>query len=151
MIGPAGREAWEMMMNFMLAGEGRDRVHRACQEVDLPPGALKALLLLSSGPRAMREMAKTFCCDPSYVTGIVDVLERRGAARREPHPSDRRVKTVVLTEPGKAMLARAQDVLWDPPPSFESLSDVEQRQLRNLLVKIASGDRDRDQSQASTA
>jgi DNA-binding MarR family transcriptional regulator len=139
MIGPAGREAWEMMMNLLLAGEGRDRVHRACEEVDLSPGALKALLLLSSGPRAMREMAGTFRCDPSYVTGIVDVLERRGAARREPHPADRRVKIVALTETGKVMLARAQDVLRDPPPSFESLSDAEQCQLRDLLVKILSG------------
>jgi DNA-binding MarR family transcriptional regulator len=140
MIDPAGRAAWGMMMNLMLVGEGRDRLHRACEGVDLPPGALKALLLLSSGPRAMRELAGTFRCDPSYMTGIVDALERRGAARREPHPVDRRVKTVVLTETGRAMLTRVQEVLCEPPPSFGALSDVEQRHLRDLLAKITAGD-----------
>jgi DNA-binding MarR family transcriptional regulator len=142
MIGPAGRAAWGMMMNLMLAGEGRDRLHRACEDVDLPPGALKALFLLSSGPRAMRELADTFRCDPSYITGVVDALERRGAARREPHPVDRRVKTVVLTDAGRALLTRARDMLFEPPPSFGALSDAEQGQLCDLLTKIAGGDRE---------
>ncbi len=145
MIDPAGRAAWGMMMNLMLVGEGRDRLHRACEEVDLPPGALKALLLLSSGPRAMREMAGMFRCDPSYMTGIVDALERCGAARRKPHPVDRRVKTVVLTEAGRGMLTRVQDVLCEPPPSFGALSDAEQHQLCDLLAKITAGDRERSE------
>jgi DNA-binding MarR family transcriptional regulator len=139
-IGPAARQAWGTIVSLMLAGEGRDRVHRASDEIGLPPGALKALFLLAARPRSMRDMAATFGCDPSYMTGLVDALERRDAARREPHPTDRRVKTVVITDDGRQMLARAREVLWEPPSSFGALSAAEQRHLADLVAKVAAAD-----------
>jgi DNA-binding MarR family transcriptional regulator len=139
-IGPAARQAWGTMVSLMLSGEGRDRVHRASDEIGLPPGALKALFLLAVRSRSMRDMAAAFGCDPSYMTGVVDALERRGAARREPHPTDRRVKTVVITDGGRDMLARAGEVLRTPPSSFGALTVAEQRQLANLIAKVAAAD-----------
>ena len=38
--------------------------------------------------------------DASYVTTIADQLEERGLIERQPHPTDRRVKSLALTPEG---------------------------------------------------
>lgn len=136
----AAKEAWRTLLTLMIAGEGRDRLHDVCAEFDLSPTALKALLLLSAGPQSMRSLAETFRWNPSFMTNIIDTLEQREAARRVPHPTDRRVKTVELTAAGRTLLAKVQHALWEPPSSFDALSADEQRQLSELLAKVADRD-----------
>ena len=86
------------------------------------PSSVKALLRLSgTRPTAMRELAAAFACDASYITAVVDALEQRGLARREPHPTDRRVRTVVLTETGQRVAASVLELLSEPPPSIAVL------------------------------
>ena len=138
---PPGAEAWRLVYELVLEGEAHSRLHETCREVGLPPNLVKALLILDrEQPAAMRELADHFNVDASYCTALVDGLEERGAARRRAHPSDRRVKTVVLTERGRRMLARARATMGAPPPAFTSLSPVEQRRLRDLLAKVADAD-----------
>ena len=92
------RRAWRAIQEIQLHGEGQNRLANACARHDLAPSSVKALLRLSgSKPTAMRELAIAFACDASYITAVVDALEQRGLATREPHPTDRRVRTVVLT------------------------------------------------------
>lgn len=51
----------------------------------------KALDLLDRfGPLTARELAERSGLAPASVTGLVDRLEAKGAARRVPHPQDRR-------------------------------------------------------------
>jgi len=128
------------MLTLMIAGEGRDRLHRVCDEFDLTPTAVKALLLLSAGSQTMRSLAETFRWNPSFLTGVIDLLEQRGVARRGPHPTDRRVKTVELTPVGRKLLTSVQQSLWEPPSSFDVLTTEEQERLRELLSKIADHD-----------
>ena len=45
----------------------------------------------------MGDLARDLNCDRSYVTAIVDDLERAGLAERRVAPEDRRVKTIALT------------------------------------------------------
>lgn len=142
MIQPAAGEAWRAMQALMLGGEGHNRLQQICQDVDLTPAALKTLLLLSSGARPMRDLVSAFRLDPSYLTSVVDTLERRGVARREPHPTDRRAKTVIVTEEGRRVLARAQELMAVPPSSFEVLSPDEQEQLLRLLLRIVDAEPD---------
>jgi DNA-binding MarR family transcriptional regulator len=132
--------AWRTLLTLMIAGEGRDRLHDVCAEFDLTPTALKALLLLSAGPKSMRDLADTFRWNPSFLTGVIDLLERRDAARREPHPTDRRVKTVTLTADGLDLLGKVQKALWEAPSSFDALDEKELDQLCRLLAKIAERD-----------
>jgi len=84
----------------------------------------------------MGEMAKGLGCDPSYVTALVDDLDERGLARRQPAPYDRRVKIVALTEEGRALADEIDAILSVPPSAFAALSQVELRQLSNLLDKV---------------
>jgi DNA-binding MarR family transcriptional regulator len=88
----------------------------------------------------MRELVETFRHDPSYLTSVVDFLERRGLARREPHPTDRRAKTVVLTEQGADVLAQALELLTVPPRSLGVLTLGEQKQLLGLLMRLLAAE-----------
>jgi DNA-binding MarR family transcriptional regulator len=129
-LGDDARRAWRSVQEILLHGEGQNRFARACSRHDLAPSSVKALLRLSgSKPTAMRELAAAFACDASYITAVVDALEQRGLATREPHPTDRRVRTVVLTERGREVSAGVLEDLSEPPAALDALSEHEQRQL----------------------
>ena len=78
-----------------------------------------------------------FFRDPSYVTSLVDGLEAAGLAERRSHPTDRRVKMVVLSRRGVEALAQVRKILGEPPASFAVLSTAELLRLRSLLAKLA--------------
>ena len=129
------------MLQLQWQGEAHDRMHEVCRSVGIPPSMIKTLMHLTvEEPRAMRDLADTWACDASYVTALVDDLEDRGFAERRPHPTDRRVKTVILTPKGAEVKEAITGKLWEPPPAFSALSVLEQRQLRDLVRKIASAD-----------
>src|SRR3954453_22768687 len=131
-------QAWRSMRQLLLSGEGHRQILEACSEAGLTPGMLKMSMQLSTDePLPMRELARRFHCDASYVTSIVDGLEQAGVAERRAHPSDRRIKTVVLTESGAEVLARANAMLDAVPAAFDVLSVEEQVQLRDLLMRVA--------------
>jgi DNA-binding MarR family transcriptional regulator len=52
------------------------------------------------GPSSQRTLATALDVSARNVTGLVDALEEKGFVRREPHPTDRRVALVTLTELG---------------------------------------------------
>jgi DNA-binding MarR family transcriptional regulator len=130
------------MRELLTTGVGHQQIHRASSEAGVSPGLLKMSMLLSRDePLAMRELARRFSVDASYITSVVDGLEQAGIAERRPHPSDRRIKTVVLTERGADVLARVEAVIGRPPPSFDVLSPEEQVQLRDLLGRVLEATR----------
>jgi DNA-binding MarR family transcriptional regulator len=140
----AARDAWSSMHALFMEGEAHDRVHRICAELDLSPPLLKAFVHLGADPDGpgvrMGDLAGHWGCDASYVTAIVDGLEERGLAERRLHPTDRRVRTIVLTPEGRARRERALELLSQPPSAFEALTGAEQRQLRDLLGKLTAAD-----------
>jgi DNA-binding MarR family transcriptional regulator len=140
-VGPDARRAWRAVQEIHLHGEGQNRLARACEQHDLAPSSVKALLRLSgTRPVAMRELAAAFACDASYITAVVDALEQRGLARREPHPTDRRVRTVVLTDEGQRAADSVVDLLSEPPRAIGVLSPAEQRLLAELMERVADAD-----------
>ncbi len=140
-IGTDGRRAWRAVQQIQLHGEVQNRLANACTHHDLAPSSVKALLRLSgSKPTAMGELATAFACDASYITAVVDALEQRGLATREPHPTDRRIRTVVLTPRGREVSASLEDLLSEPPPALAALTPAEQRQLADLMEKVTAAD-----------
>jgi DNA-binding MarR family transcriptional regulator len=137
----ADREAWRLLYELVLAGETSQRLMKAAAELDLAPGHVKSMFHLESGPGvAMRDLAEYWKCDSSYVTSVADALEERGLVRRLPHPSDRRIKMLALTDEGVAARDRVYELLFEPPASLGALSADEQRQLRDLLRKVVDAD-----------
>ncbi|HEX2032479.1 MAG TPA: MarR family winged helix-turn-helix transcriptional regulator [Actinomycetota bacterium] len=137
----AAREAWRTIFDLLIRGEAHNRFTEAAAALGVSPGVLKGLFHIEPGQGIpMRDLADHWRCDASYVTSVTDMLEERGMARRWPHPTDRRVKMIVLTEAGVAARERAFDLLYDPPAAFGALTGAEQRQLRDLLAKVAAAD-----------
>jgi DNA-binding MarR family transcriptional regulator len=132
------------MHALFMDGEAHDRVHRICSELELSPPLLKAFVHIgavdSQGNLRMSDLAESWGCDASYVTALADGLQERGLAERRPHPTDRRVRTIVLTPEGRAKRERALELLSEPPSAFTALSGTEQRQLRDLLAKLVAAD-----------
>ena len=143
----AGEEAWRLLQELLMnSGEMQSRMRSACEAIGGPPSIVKTLFHLApNDPVAMRDLADHFGCDASYVTELVDGLEAQGFATRQPHPSDRRVRTVVLTEKGAKARQQVQQVMWQVPAVFSALTPADQRQLRDLVRKLV----DADQSAAS--
>lgn len=137
----AGRDAWRLILGLLFDGQARGRMAAACRSIGISPGSMKTLFRLEPGQGVpMRDLADFWGCDASYVTSLADALEERGLVERRPHPTDRRVKMIALTEEGMAARNQAFDVLYEPPSSFGTLTAAEQRQLRDLLRKVADAD-----------
>ena len=137
----AGEEAWRLLQELLMNGEMQSRMRTACEAIGGPPSIVKTLFHLAPGdPVAMRDLADHFGCDASYITELVDGLEEQGLAVRQPHPSDRRVRTVVLTDKGAKARETAQQVMWQVPAVFNALTAAEQRQLRDLVRKLVDAE-----------
>jgi DNA-binding MarR family transcriptional regulator len=130
-------DAFERLRSVAFDGEHAERMASLGGRLKLSPGVIKTLVRLSKHDGvSMGDMARGIGCDPSYITALVDDLDERGLARREPAPDDRRVKIIVLTEAGRAAAAEIDAVLSVPPSAFSALSASELRQLRDLLDKV---------------
>jgi DNA-binding MarR family transcriptional regulator len=126
------------MLELFFSGPAHGRMQEVCSGIGLAPGVMKMLFQLEPGRGVpMRDLADRSGFDASYLTGLADALEERGLLERRPHPTDRRVKMLVLTDKGVRARDRAQQLLYETPPSFDALTAIEQRQLRDLLRKVA--------------
>ena len=127
-------EAWALMQR--LFGPQRKRFMALAAEYELSPPQLGALKALDpEHPVAMSELAGILGCDNSNVTGIVDRLEYRGLVERRPAEHDRRVKLLALTDEGRELRTSIGDRLQAPPRELETLSQADQRALRDILQR----------------
>jgi MarR family transcriptional regulator, organic hydroperoxide resistance regulator len=124
---------------FELIGRIVGQAEQLAQGLGIPSPFIKALHTLDC-PMAMKELGKRMHCDPSFVTLVTDMLEKRGLARREPHLVDRRVKNVVLTDDGLALKRQIETEITARMPWNKALSDDERTQLLALLRKMLDVD-----------
>jgi DNA-binding MarR family transcriptional regulator len=126
-------QVWRQMYGFFWLH--RDEHLAVIRELGLTPGHMKALFVLElDEPRPMGAMAEALVCDASTVTWLVDSLEERGIVERRPLPTDRRVKTVVLTPLGAKTKAELVERLYQPP---QALLDLDVKQLAVLGKALA--------------
>lgn len=102
--------------------------------------ALQAVANQPPGAAAIdqRTLARLIGFDTSTIAGVIDRLEARGLLRRQASAADRRVRLLVLTDEGRALLAqvvpgmrRAQERMLAPLPPAEREEFV--RMLRSLV------------------
>lgn len=134
--GDTAREAWSLLMALVYPPPFLE----IARQFDLRPAAMGTIKALER-PRTMGEIADALRCDPSNVTGIVDGLEQRGLALREPSPEDRRVKLIALSAEGRRLRARLTRAMEAPPVWIEGLSEDDRRALRDLLRRAADAGR----------
>jgi MarR family transcriptional regulator, organic hydroperoxide resistance regulator len=124
---------------FELIGNIVAQAEQLAHRLSIPAPFMKALHTLDC-PMAMKELGKRMHCDPSFVTLVADMLEKRGLARREPHPADRRVKNIVLTSEGEALKRQVEAEMTARMPWNRALNESERAQLLALIRKMLSAD-----------
>ena len=131
-----GRELWSLLVELGVT-HVRTHFQRVIAELDLsPPQAYALRRLEPERPLPMRDLADGLACDASNVTGIVDRLERRGLVERQVSPTDRRVKTLVVTAEGVALRERLLSRLHQVPDAVAELEPQERRLLCDVLRRI---------------
>jgi DNA-binding MarR family transcriptional regulator len=134
-------ESWRRIRSISHNPAAMAAFSQLAQETGLPLAPLRALLVLPLDEvLSMRQLAKRLGCDYSYVTPLLDALEVRDLAGRQPHPTDRRIKVIVLTDKGRELAKRAQLADTTPPGVFSALSKAEMATLRDLLRKLDAGE-----------
>jgi DNA-binding MarR family transcriptional regulator len=130
----AAQEAWALM--GQLFWEVRPRMIRVAGEFGLTPPQLFALKTLEPDePVPMRALATALHCDSSNVTGLVDGLAAQGLVERREAEHDRRMRMLVVTDRGKEVRARLIEVMSEVPEGLASLSEDDQRTLRDVLQR----------------
>ena len=130
----AADEAWALLRGLLVST--RRRFLAAASELELRPAQAGALLQMQPGSAMpMHELATMLGCDNSNVTGLVDRLEARGLVARRPYAEDRRVRHIVLTEEGVALRERVRAHVEVVPEAIRSLSEKDQRLLRDVLQR----------------
>jgi MarR family transcriptional regulator, organic hydroperoxide resistance regulator len=125
---------------FQLMAKIIGQAEQLAQKMGIPMPFIKALHSMDC-PVAMKELGKRMHCDPSFVTLVADMLEKRGLARREPHPADRRVKNLVLTDDGLALKQTIESEITARMP-WSRLDADERSHLLALLRKMLAADGD---------
>lgn len=137
---PTGSQLDQKVFDAMAEFLGRlfQQGDALSKEFGIPMFCVKALHRLGI-PITMKELGEQMHVDRSFVTMIADSLEERGLARREPHPSDRRIKNLVLTEQGIALKQRVEAALLAQMPWSDTLDLTEKASLLELIHKMNAG------------
>jgi DNA-binding MarR family transcriptional regulator len=113
---------------------------RCMAPLQLTPAQFSVLLLLDNNPgRNQTEIANTLgILRPNFVA-MLDALESRGLCTRMRSPSDRRSHVLMLTDKGRATLARAKKLVTAKHEArlIEVLGPANHAALLGMLATIA--------------
>jgi DNA-binding MarR family transcriptional regulator len=113
------------------------QARRVAEQMGLTPSQVIALRELSE-PITARELATRMSCEASNATFVLDRLEEQALIRRQPHPTDRRAKQIVLTSAGQRRRAEALRHLGARSP-LTPLTPSQQESLHDLLRTLLPG------------
>jgi DNA-binding MarR family transcriptional regulator len=120
---------------FRLWRASHTRIANALESLDLTPALFGLLNLLGRVDGAnQQELGKAMGVDPSTMVSLIDELEARGLAKRQPHPKDRRARAVVLTAKGRRLRERGRRMASQVEDEvLGGLSAADRRELLRLL------------------
>ena len=109
-------------------------------EIGLTPRARCVLATALDAERTQSEIAELVDIDKTTMVVTLDALEAAGYAERKPSPTDRRARVVAVTESGRAISAKADDVYVEVVESvLGSLPDDERTGLVGGLTRLVEG------------
>src|SRR5579864_4566271 len=136
----ASASATECAMNIARTGDlVLSRVTSALQPLDVSPaGGLVLGILKDAGrPCPPNYISDRLIVSRATVTGVLDTLVKRGLVRREPHPTDRRMVLVHLTNAGSRMADKVRRTVHHAEAEWMGgLAEDERAQLTELLGKL---------------
>jgi DNA-binding MarR family transcriptional regulator len=88
-------------------------------------------------PLSPHEIGERLLVTRGTVTGLLDTLQRQGLVKRVPHPDDRRMLLIELTDRGRTVLRETWPAHFPAQTEMLSvLSDTEKETLVRLLGKL---------------
>jgi len=134
---PLADDVWRAMAALVI--DNRDSWKRAVvEQTGLPFSRIRILRRLSRQSMTVKDLAHAASIDAPAATVAINDLEGRGLVVRETDPTNRRCKTVSLTEEGHAVV-RAIDAIDDPAPDvLTTLDDRELEALKAILARLPS-------------
>ena len=100
----------------------------------------QALRCVAKGPIPMKDISEKMFVTRANITGLVDKLESKGLVKRTGHQRDRRATIIRLTPKGISVQERVaskyREFMHD---SLKALTEEEQKNLRNSLLKLQEG------------
>src|SRR5215469_17010322 len=123
----------------------RNAADARLRECGLSLQGYKLMRALENSDRSMREISEMLHISPRTVTDMTDGLEAKALVTRQPHPADRRVTLLHLTESGRKQLVSAgAGAERTARSAVAGLSEADQQTLRNLLGRVAPADNEPD-------
>jgi len=105
-----------------------------------PRGYQVLVAVTTEEPTSQLALAQRLGIDKTAMVYVVDALEGEGLVERRAHPRDRRVRQVLPTVAGRALLTQARTALREVESTLmRHLDDDEQTGLRRLLARVALG------------
>ena len=137
--GPAGREPAgdETLAEafWAVACRLRDTSQETLAPWDITPAQLRALRVLRRhGVMRLSELSDRLRIAPRSATEVVDALEARGLARRQPDPGDRRATLVEVTDDGAGVLEAVRGT--EAERVFGRLSQPDRAHLARILRQL---------------
>jgi DNA-binding MarR family transcriptional regulator len=109
-------------------------------EIGLTPRARCVLASALDAGRTQSEIADEVSIDKTTMVVTLDALEQAGYAERRPSPTDRRARVVVVTELGREITEKADQVVADVYESvLGSLPAAEREGLVKGLTRLLEG------------
>jgi len=123
----------------------RNAADAALRERGLSLQGYKLMRALENSDHSMREISDVLHVSPRTVTDMIDGLQARGLVIRQPHPADRRVTLVHLTDAGREQLkVTTVGAERTARAAVSGISAADQQTLRRLLDAVAPEDGPRD-------
>lgn len=133
---PATAAAVLRVANQLVEGIQQGLAHRGFDDVRPMHGF--AFARLSGSPATASELAMHLGVTKQAAAQLVDYLVERGYLRRDPDPTDRRARMLVLTEHGRACTAAADQAAVDVVQHWrDQLPERQFEQLQKALHTIA--------------
>jgi DNA-binding MarR family transcriptional regulator len=139
--GRIGSDKAPSTLAFLLSQVGIYASRRFAQRIaalDLQPPLFRVLNVVDAAEgQSQQAIGEAIQAPASRMVAIVDELERRGLIQRRPHPSDRRIRTLYLTDEGRELLARGRKIAMEHEQELTRGMNLDDRKhLIALLQKI---------------
>ncbi len=110
------------------------------RQLGLSVGTFAVLVALHDAQEALtpKELSERLLVTRGTVTGLLDTLQRRGIIQRMPHPTDRRMLLIEMTDEGRELFARLRPIVYLEGEWMAALDADEKRTLLLLLGKMQS-------------
>lgn len=130
-----------MTLAFLLSQVG---IHASKQfaeriaAVGLQPPLFRVLNLVDAAEgQSQQAIGQAVDVPASRMVALVDELEREGLVERRPHPSDRRIRALYLTDKGRDLLARGRKVAKQHEADLtRGMSAADRKLLTQLLQQM---------------